>query len=119
MLESLDVLHLLPDALYQGPRLQDARDHLGVVGLRRDGVHLAMKLLREKVELAAHGAARADQSPELREMRAEPGELLGHVVPGRPRRDFLRQAAGIGGRLTQDDLDAIPEARLDPRERRR
>src|SRR5688572_19617784 len=88
---SLNVLHLLADAL----DLLLERDHL-VHHLRRrrlaaDGVDLAGHLLGQEVEPLAARRVPRDRRPRLRHVAAEPLHLLRDVVALDQARDFLVQ----------------------------
>src|SRR5262245_61321929 len=92
---SLDVLHLLPDALHEGPRFQDACDQLTVVGLGCDRVDLTVELLRQEIELPADGPTLRKEVPDLRQVRAEPGELFRDIAPCGPSGDLLGEPPSI------------------------
>src|SRR5262245_57281664 len=78
---SLNVLHLLAEALDLGLQPDHLADRLRVLRLAADRVGLAHQLLREEVELLARGGAAArDQLARRRHVAAQPLQLLAHVV---------------------------------------
>src|SRR5437762_2421235 len=65
---SFHVLHLLAEPLELRLHLDDLGSDLRRLCLAADGVHLAMDLLRQEVELAADGRARRDEAMGLGEV---------------------------------------------------
>src|SRR5262245_31690432 len=99
--ESLDVLHLLSQALDFAFGLDHEPCDLELVHLRADGVDLAMGLLQQKLDLLADRAAPREQLPELVQMAAEPDQLLGDVAPLGQVGDFLGDARRVDGRALE------------------
>src|SRR6266508_1600576 len=76
---SFDILHLLAQPLDLRLRRHHDRGDLGALRLRADGVHLAVHLLDEEVELAPGRLGALEQRPRLGEVAPQAGDLLGDV----------------------------------------
>src|SRR4029077_19689384 len=91
---SLDILHLLAHLLDGALQVDaDARE-LDVGRFRAQRIGLAIELLAEEIELAAHrlvAPGARQQIARLRDMRLEPVEFLAHVGLADQQRHFLRQ----------------------------
>src|SRR5882672_8459326 len=103
----LKILHLLADLLQDALGGQRGLAHLQVVGLRGHRVHLTVQLLDQEVERPADGPALVEQQRELREVRAQPRQLLGHVALVRPDRRLGHDARLVDGRLGQQRTQSL------------
>ena len=67
----------------------------GGVRLRTQRIRFAVEFLRQKIELAADGAAICQQRPARRHMRLQPVDLFADIGLGGQKRRFHVQPAGI------------------------
>ena len=107
---SLDILHLLPHALDLRLGAHHDGGDLCALRLRADGVHLAVHLLHEEVELPAGGLAASEERARLGEVAAEPRHLLRDVGAVGEERDLLREAGGVEGDAARELLHALGAA---------
>src|SRR5262245_29706176 len=73
---SLDILNLLSHPLELRLGVDDQLRHAESVGLRSDGIDLAVHFLQQEVELAAARFGRLDQHRPMAQMRPEPRDLF-------------------------------------------
>ena len=71
--------------------------HLQTVGLRADGVDLAVHLLQQEIELAPARLGGAGQRRPVREVAAEAGHFFGDVRALRDAHDLLRKRRLVHG----------------------
>src|SRR5918995_1646158 len=105
----LKILNLLANLLQGGLGSERRLAHLEIIGLGADRVHLAIQLLQQEVELAPERAALVEQQRELRQMRAQSGELLGDVGLVRPDGRFREQARVVDGRVVQERAQPLTQ----------
>src|SRR5215212_7781871 len=67
---SLNILDLLAHLLEFRLRVDDQLRHVQAIGFRTDGVHLAVHLLQQEIELAAARLGAARERIPMREVRA-------------------------------------------------
>src|SRR5215212_2960366 len=76
---SFDILHLLAHLLELGLQRDDRLGHRRTFRLGTDGVHFAIHLLQQEVQLAAAGLGAVRQRPPVFEVAAKPNDLFGDV----------------------------------------
>src|SRR5688500_14861018 len=105
----LKILNLLANLLQGGLGRQRRLAHVEIVGLGAHGVHLAIQLLQQEVELAAERAAFVEEKRELRQMCAQAGELLRDVGLVRPDGRFGEQARVVDRRVVQERAQPVAQ----------
>src|SRR5207253_1562895 len=88
---SLQILNLFAKLVDHRLQLQPDRGHRGGVRLGAQGIRFAIEFLRQKIELAADGAAAAEQHARGSDMRLQPVDLLVDVGLGGEEGRFLMQ----------------------------
>src|SRR5260370_36153647 len=101
------VLHLLADLLQDALGGQGGLAHLEVGGPPGRRRPLTVPVLVPEVERPADGPALVEQQRELREVRAQPRQLLGHVALVRPDRRLGHDARLVDGRLGQQPTEPL------------
>src|SRR5262249_8631114 len=92
--KSLQVLYLFAELLDHAFELETYIGQLHIIGLRSQCIRFAMKLLREKIQLATYRAAAGEKLFGLFDMRRKPVELLADVGFCREQDCLLMQAIG-------------------------
>ena len=82
------------------------------IGLRKDGVGLAIHFLQQKVEALAGFPARVGQLGELRGMDFQAGDFLAHVGPVGQHRRLLGEPLRFDGRALQQFRQPVLQSRL-------
>src|SRR5688572_3683071 len=85
-----DILDLLAHLLEFGLGVDDQLRDAETVGLRADGVDLAVHLLQQEIELAPARLRALGERHPVRQMGAEPRDLFRDIGPGGGADDLLR-----------------------------
>src|SRR5262245_22888097 len=78
----LQVLHLLAKLLDHALELKADIGEFHIIGLRAQGIDLAIELLRQEIQPPAHRPARFDEEAGLSDMADETIEILTHMGLG-------------------------------------
>src|SRR5688500_17314293 len=108
----LKILHLLANLLEHALGGQRRLAELEIVGLRADGVHLAVELLDQEVERASHRPALVESQAEFGQMRAQPRELFGHVALLGPDRRLGQDARLVDRGIGEQPAQALAQSLL-------
>lgn len=116
----LQILHLLAHLLDQHLHLDRGACGLEILGLRGQGVGLAVELLHQEIQAPARRLGAAQRAARLLDVTDQSVELLVDVQPLQQQQHFLSDAllVDLGAELAQPLLEALPDARLDCRSTR-